>query len=458
MKTKLFTLFFALVASAGTMLASTKIGDLYYNLDATNNTAEVTYQEYTSINNYANLTVINIPKSVTYNAITYSVTTIGRYSFWKCTGLTSVTIPNSITSIGKEAFRGCTGLTSLTIPNSVISFEFNAFQGCTGLTSITIGNNVTSFSGGVFEQCSNVTFIETPAILFNEAYSIFGLNESEMPSHIKQITITSGKLIAEGLDKIRISYRELETIDLTNAGNTELPDVALSGCYKLQTLSLPKNLEKIGYMAVADCKNLQAINIPASVTEISQSAFENCRSLKSITFGGHAASAPGRFGNATSSSQLQTIGNWAFYNCHELQNLTIPEGVTYIGDGAFYGCVYLQDLSLPASVQAIGDNCFALCSKLQKIIVNAPVPPSIQAKTFYDVERQIPVYVPDESVIAYKNDAQWSEFNIQGISTMPTALENVSDTPSKSSKLFRDGKIFILRGDKVYTTTGQEVK
>ena len=33
MKQKLFTLLLAVAASVGTMFASTKIGDLYYNLD-----------------------------------------------------------------------------------------------------------------------------------------------------------------------------------------------------------------------------------------------------------------------------------------------------------------------------------------------------------------------------------------------------------------------------------------
>ena len=47
---KLFTLLLAVAASVGTMLAwdykYVQIGDLYYNLDATNQTAEVTYKSY----------------------------------------------------------------------------------------------------------------------------------------------------------------------------------------------------------------------------------------------------------------------------------------------------------------------------------------------------------------------------------------------------------------------------
>ena len=65
-----------------------------------------------------------------------SVTSIGRYAFQECRGLTSIDIPNSVTSIGDYAFSDCTGLTSVTIPNSVTSIGSSAFYYCSGLTDI----------------------------------------------------------------------------------------------------------------------------------------------------------------------------------------------------------------------------------------------------------------------------------------------------------------------------------
>ena len=137
MTKKLFTLLLAVAASVGTMFAEkVQIGDLYYNLDATNQTAEVTYQKSGSPYWSTTITTANIPSSVTYNSVTYSVTSIGEGAFCNCTGLTSVTIPNSVTSIGGSAFTMCTGLTSVTIPNSVTSIGRGAFYSCSNLTSV----------------------------------------------------------------------------------------------------------------------------------------------------------------------------------------------------------------------------------------------------------------------------------------------------------------------------------
>ncbi|MBR1859967.1 MAG: leucine-rich repeat protein, partial [Selenomonadaceae bacterium] len=47
----------------------------------------------------------------------------------------------------------CTGLTSVNIPNSVINIDFEAFAYCTGLTSLTIPNSNTRIGDGAFYRC-----------------------------------------------------------------------------------------------------------------------------------------------------------------------------------------------------------------------------------------------------------------------------------------------------------------
>ena len=371
----------------------------------------------------------------------------------------SFTFGNDVESIPEYLCANMVNLTSITLPDGITHIGAHAFDGCTGLTSIKIPNSVENSVCRISDlQAMQIAQVEAPAWFFD-------VQESDWPScpkYLQTLTVNGAELNDNVYGVIQRSNKTLQALNVSNITNTSLADEAFKGFYNLRTLTLPSNLERIGYMAVAGCKNLQSIDIPAPVEEIEQSAFEDCRSLKSITFGGSSAGAPGRFNApATSASQLRRIGNWAFYNAHELQNLEIPEGVEEIGDGAFYGCTYLEDLVLPSSVQTIGDNTFALCAKLQKIVVNSVTPPTIEAKTFFDVKRQIPVYVPDEAVASYDGDIYWREFDIQGASQMPTGIDNVSSSLQGGDGgrlILRNGQIFILRGDKTFTVTGQEVK
>ena len=71
--------------------------------------------------------------------------------------------------------------------------------------------------------------------------------------------------------------------------------------------------------------------------------------------------------------QLQTIQQYAFYNCKKLQSidLTICTKLTSIGSYAFNGCSSVQTLSLPSCILSLGSYCFQYCSSLTKIILPA---------------------------------------------------------------------------------------
>ena len=167
MKTKLISILFALVAGVGTIFANgTKIGDLYYNLNTENLTAQVTYEKLVVLDGSSyttDLPSVNIPSQVTYNNQTYTVTSIGGIAFQGCTGITEVSIPSTVTTIETMAFYRCSGLTSLVIPESVTSIGRMVFYGCTNLTSINIPRNLTTLEEYLFSHCRSLPAITIPA-------------------------------------------------------------------------------------------------------------------------------------------------------------------------------------------------------------------------------------------------------------------------------------------------------
>ena len=450
----------------------------------------------------ADITTATIPETIEVNGKTFAVTSIGGEAFLDCFSLTSITIPNSVTSIGYNAFRGCSSLTSITIPNSITEINSGIFYGCSSLTSITIPNSVTSIGYGAFSYCSSLTSITIPnsvtsigerafascsALEYlsipnsvqyayegdynNEVYYLDGYSsivgcynlktlivpsdffapEDEynypyaveaylpyLPEKLESLTINGGNMDHRfGWDFINRNRKSLKHIDL---GVTEsIAEEAFTNFYNLESLVLPSHLETVPYMAVAECVKLKSISIPATVTAIEDRAFENCRMLSSVAFAENGA--------------LTRIGNWAFYNNHELTNLVIPEGVTEVGHAAFYGCTYLAEMTLPSTVQEIADNGFALCGKLKKMHVKATTPPTIYSKTFEGVDRAMPVYVPDESVDAYKEALYWKELNIQAL----TPVDNIPTNKDFAHKFLYNGQLLIIRDGKTYTIMGAEI-
>lgn len=472
----------------------------------------------TVVDRYQMTTAI-VPPTVTFSDKTYTVTEIGDEAFEDCVYLTSITIPNTVTRIGDYAFNWCRALSSVVIPESVTSVGDYAFGYCSALESaiigngvksigdyaflycpvlksITIGNNVQSIGNAAFSHCSALTSIVLPegvTSVGNKAfYRCESLNHLSIPSSVVYDSSTNGftsichclnlktlivpadfflndyndhaslvdgiyPYLPQGLESLTINggnmndypvgwdfiYRNCKTLKHIDFSAAEsIPEKAFIHCYNLQTLALPSALTTIPYMSVAECVSLQSITIPAQVIEIEARAFENCRMLSSVTF---------------EEGQLARIGNWAFYNCHELQHIVLPEGVSEIGHAAFYGCAYLSEMTLPSTVQEIADNSFAFCSKLKAMHVNAITPPMVYAKTFENVDRSIPVYVPEESVNSYKSAPVWQEFNIVGKQGSTTAVGEVPAAMTDHVKTLRHGQLLILRDGKTYNAMGQEL-
>ena len=122
---------------------------LTYIVDTPSLTAEVTLYDQSKSS-------VTIPETVSFDGRIYRVTSIGKFAFYQCRNVLSVTIPNSVTSIGSSAFEDCSALTSVSLGSGLSSIGGSAFEDCTSLSTITIPASVTSIALNAFKNCSNL--------------------------------------------------------------------------------------------------------------------------------------------------------------------------------------------------------------------------------------------------------------------------------------------------------------
>lgn len=104
------------------------------------------------------------------------------------------------------------------------------------------------------------------------------------------------------------------------------------------------------------------------------------------------------------------IGEFAFSECSSLTSVTIPNTVTSIGMLAFYYCSGLTSVNIPSGVTSIGSNAFFACIGPISLTVNPVVPPTLGDLVF-TATNIYPIYVPAESVEAYKSAEGWSQYS-----------------------------------------------
>ena len=415
----------------------------------------------------SNLTSVTIPESVT---------SIGEHAFSKCSSLTTITIPNSVTSIGESAFEGCSGLISVTIPNSVTSIGECVFKDCSGLTSVTIPNSVTSIGDKAFYNCKGLATIAIPNSMTSIGeyafYCCEGLTSVTIPNSVTSIG-ESAFIYCRNLVSVHISDLEawcnisfessysnplyyahhlyLNGSEITNviipSSMTSVGRWVFCGCRDLTSIVIPNSVTSIGKSAFLDCSGLISIVIPNSVTRIGLSAFGGTKwyekqsegliyielvlykykgtmpkNTKIVIKEGTKSIAEGAFfycsglTSITIPNSVTSIGNTAFTGCTDLTSITIPNSVTSIESSAFYGCTGLTSITIPNSVTNIGNYAFQDCSGLTSLACEATIPPTCGSNCFYNVNKSIPVYVPANSIEAYKAADDWKNFtNIQEI-------------------------------------------
>ena len=160
---------------------------------------------------------------------------------------------------------------------------------------------------------------------------------------------------------------------------------------------IPNNdsVTHIGGYAFSYCTGLTgSLVIPDNITHIEQSAFIDCTNLTSITIPAFVVS----------------IEAGAFGNCTGLTSIRIPDFVISIEELTFSGCSGLISVIIGSGVETIEMGAFSQCLNLASITLLATEPPQAGMFVFDSSNPPGTIYVPAESVDAYKNASGWSEY------------------------------------------------
>jgi len=178
------------------------------------------------------------------------------------------------------------------------------------------------------------------------------------------------------------------------------------GCRDFVKVIIPSNWKYTGqYTFTSNYKLEEVIIKSTNITTINTGAFYYTQMLNKITL----------------PNTITKFEDYAFKDSG-FENFVVPEGVTEIGTMCFYQCRKLKNIVLPSTITKIGGACFAYSTKLEGITINATSVPTLEKEKItdeqgdlyynnaFDSTNNCPIYVPAESVAAYKAATNWSKY------------------------------------------------
>ena len=259
-----------------------------------------------------------------------------------------------------------------------------------GMGVISFDGPVTGIGEKAFSQCDRLQTISIP-----EGCLTIGLQAFEYDKSLVSIHLPS----------------TLKTI----AG------YSIYGCESLREINLPEGLNYIANWAFCGCTSLEEITIPQSVSSMG-GAFASCINL--TRFKGKFADASGKYlsdgvslmgfapvgmTSFTVPDGIKNILSGVFCGFGNLTEIHLPEGLSSIGFQSFRDCSGLSEIVIPESVEYIGNTAFQSCQNLTSIRCLPTTPPT-GSNGMFSGTGDCPIYVPAESVDAYKSAEYWSEY------------------------------------------------
>lgn len=263
--------------------------------------------------------------------------TNSTYSFYGCTNLSGIVLPDKITTIGEGAFSGCSSLTEMTIP----------FVGASATAEYK-----ESYFGYIFGKSKYDGGTKTADEGWSNCYYI--------PSTLRKVTVTGENVPSNSFEGCVKLTKIILGSKVTSIGKS-----AFHNCTSLASITIPDSVTSIGSYAFEGCTALKSITIPDSVTSIEFDAFQRCTSLESVYITSMVAWCNISFENGSSNPLCN--GAKLYLNGVLIADLTIPDSVKKIGEYAFYSYKNLTSITIPASVTNIGREAFSGCTSLASV-------------------------------------------------------------------------------------------
>lgn len=162
---------------------------------------------------------------------------------------------------------------------------------------------------------------------------------------------------------------------------------------EIVTLTLPSSLVSTSYSCFREMPNLVKIDFAPGFKVLEDSSVHHNEELKEVIL----------------PDTVVAINKDALSHCYALEHIDLPPNLEYLGVSAFLYCTSLKEIVLPSSVKWIGFEAFRYCEALTSITCLAPTPPSGDSNMFSDTA-ECPIYVPAESVEAYRAALFWSDY------------------------------------------------